>query len=41
MIELQIRYFPSEADFEMAESLFNMMCARLEEKQDDTRRTNK
>jgi isocitrate dehydrogenase kinase/phosphatase len=29
--ELQIRYFPSEADFEMAESLFNMMCARLKE----------
>jgi hypothetical protein len=31
MIELQIRYFPSEADFEMSESLFNMMCARLKE----------
>jgi hypothetical protein len=31
MIELQIRYFPSEADLEMAESLFNMMCARLKE----------
>lgn len=31
MPELQIRYFPSEADFEMAESLFNMMCARFKE----------
>ena len=35
MIELQIRYFPSEADIELSESLFNMMCAGLEEKQND------
>ena len=32
--ELQIRYFPSEEDFEMAESLFNMMCARLKLNED-------
>jgi hypothetical protein len=29
MIELQIRYFPSEAHFEMSESLLNMIFAKL------------